>query len=88
MISQHEMFRHRPLSGLEDFRYLLLKGVKDKDAVVKCKLYPLGVNNLAFYDAVSYCWEEQTPIKPILYNNQRFLFTTNCFAILRQLRCR
>jgi hypothetical protein len=88
MISQHEMFRHRPLSGPDDFRCLLLKSAKDKDAVIECELYHLGVDNPAFYDAVSYCWEGQTPTEPILCDNQRFLVTANCIAILRQLRRR
>lgn len=88
MISQHEMFRHRPLSGPDNFRCLLLKSAKDKDAVVECELYHLGVDNPAFYDAVSYCWEGQTPTETILCDNQRFLVTANCFAILRQLRRR
>jgi hypothetical protein len=83
-----ETFRHRPLSGPDDFRCLLLKSAKDKDAIIQCELYHLGTDTPAFYDAVSYCWEGQTPTEPILCDNQIFLVTANCMALLKHLRRR
>jgi hypothetical protein len=87
-IPGHKTFQHRPLRGPDDFRCLLLKSAKEIDAVIECELYDLSVDTPAFYDAVSYCWEGQTPTKPILCDNQKFLVATNCMAALKLLRRR
>jgi hypothetical protein len=87
-LPDRDTFQHTPLRGSEGFRCLLLKSARTKDAVIECELYYLSVDTPVIYEAVSYCWEGQTPTETILCDDKRFLVTANCMAVLKQLRRR
>jgi hypothetical protein len=61
-----DTFQHTPLRGSEGFRCVLLKSAGTKDFVIECELYYLSVDTPTIYEAVSYCWEGQTPTETIL----------------------
>jgi hypothetical protein len=72
-------------AGPDLIRLLLLLPGKYDDPI-RCYLRMASLKDYTHYEAISYCWEGQKPVVPIVCNDRRLVITQNLADALRETR--
>ena len=69
------------------FRFLILHGSSDPQRRLRCDLAEASLDDANLqYEAVSYCWADQSPTQAVHLEDREVLVTKNCEAALRRFR--
>jgi hypothetical protein len=71
--------------GSGEFRVLDLQPGSEAD-IIQCLIRTTSVSSSTSFEALSYCWGDQSITKDILVEGYRFPVTTNLYAALHSLR--
>lgn len=87
-MSKYPSYKHRPLTAPRSFRVIDVEAALTTSADLRCELREVVLEDdcLPKYSALSYCWEDQIPDRPILCNGGILNITKNCFDAMVRLR--
>lgn len=83
------MFSHRPLVDTRSIRLLRVHGSSSCQSPIECDIIHTSLDyslEEVCYEAISYCWADQTPTQIVYVEGQDALATKNCEAALRRFR--
>ena len=90
MPHSHGVFKYDPLPASAGdsliTRLLVLLPDKDPSAKIRCELKQVCLKEKPSYDAISYCWGDQTATQSILCNEDELEVTLNLDTALHRLR--
>ncbi|KAF5626999.1 heterokaryon incompatibility (het-6OR allele) [Fusarium sp. NRRL 52700] len=72
--------------GLTQIRLLHLLPAKDQHNQIECRLEVVALEEDPVYEALSYCWGDNSQLQGIKCNNEAFQVTESLFCALQHLR--
>lgn len=81
-----EEFEHKPLSGRDEFRVMILRPSRDPGAVIECEFVQYALCLAPEYEALSYVWGDSTVLRYIRLNRKVLQITPNLYEALLALR--
>jgi hypothetical protein len=79
-------YKYSPLDRtIREIRLVVLES-GDWSATISCKVDVVSLDNLPFYEALSYVWGDHTVLKPINLDQHPFEVTENLWMVLKRLR--
>src|ERR1700749_3846182 len=77
-------YNHAPLLTARNIRVLHLSPVQDYTLPLQCVIQQVSVDDIDLeYTALSYSWDAEEPVRPLLCDGKHLLITPNCENALR-----
>ncbi|KAM5341811.1 hypothetical protein ACJ41O_014842 [Fusarium nematophilum] len=77
---------YKPLESSTSVRLLELAPCAQPDGQLSCRIRHVDLDDMPFYEAISYVWGDETDLETIVCNEAELKITPNLAAALRRLR--